>query len=312
ASRASERTPSVAAYGGFDLADVLLLLTPLLVVVAVADVVRDRNGSERQRLAIVQAASERALLLRRLAPRALVVLTVVLLAGLAGTVATLPPLTAEVPAGAAGVLLALGAHALFWVAVAGVLLLAVRPAVATFGAFVSLWFVLGVLAPGVVEGAARVASPPPSALDVFASERAETVRARMLEEDLTRDYAAEDSLARDMLLEALAEDRLLITPTNLLVQQEVDRRREAGRAAEDQARSRFTTLAQTLSSLSPTLLARRAIYAQAGRGAARRRAFDEQVTAYHDDLQEAFVPLLMRRATLDEVLRPEPFVFREP
>ncbi|MEM1268996.1 MAG: DUF3526 domain-containing protein [Bacteroidota bacterium] len=311
-NRASERTPSVAAYGGFDLADVVLLLTPLLVIVAVASVIRDRNGSERQRLAVVQAGSERTLLLQRLVPRALVVLAIILAAGLAGVVATRPPLTAETAAGTVTILLTFGAHALFWIALAAGLILAVRPAVATFAGFVSLWFILGVLAPGAVEGMARIVSPPPSPLSVFASERAETVRARMLEEDLTRAYAARDSLARDMLLEALDEDRLLITPTNLLVQDEVDRRRAEDRDMERHARSQFTGLAQTLSSLSPTLLARRVIYAQAGRGEARRRAFEAQVAAYHGDLQDTFVPLLMRRATRDAVLLPEPFAFQEP
>lgn len=310
-NRTSELTPSLAAYGGFDLANVLLLLTPLLVVIAFADVIRDRNGSERQRLATVQAESEFRLLRYRLFPRAIVVLTLVLAAGLAGIVATRPPATAEAANGGSVILLVFAAHAVFWIVLAGVFVVIARAAVTTFACYIALWFVLGVLAPMIVDGVARTSNPPPTPLKVFANERSEIVRARMMEEDLTRAYAAEDPLAREMLLTALEEHQLLITPTNLLVQNEVDARRAEGRKNEHETRARFLEEARWLSSCSPLLLARQSIYAQAGRDQARRRAFNEQVNDYHVQLQQSFVPLLMRRATLDAVLLPEPFRFEE-
>lgn len=310
-NRASELTPTVAAYGGLDLAELVLILTPLLIVVAFADVIRDRNGSQRQWLATVQSASETGLIAARLAPRALLVMIIVLFAAFFGLAATIPSLGADTATGALVITAAFLAHALFWIIVASALVLIVRRAVATFSAFVSLWFVFGVLAPLIVEAGARIAVPPPSPLVAFSEERAEVVAARMREDELTRAYAATDALARDMLLAALERDQLLITPTNLLVQREVDRRRASRRNTISEARERFEAQLTMLTSLSPTLTARAVVYEVAGRGAQRRAEFEAQVHAYYADLQRTFVPLLMRRATLDEVLLPKPFVFVE-
>ena len=311
ASRSSELTPSTGAYGGFDLAALILTLTPLLALVAFADVIRDREGSARQRLGVVQASNEGAFVLGRLVPRAVVVLIVVLLCCLVGILATGPVLSLAVLRGGAQIAAAFVAHALFWLAVAGAFALCMRRAIVSFAAVTALWFVLGVLAPVIVEGGARMTAAPPSPLAVFAAERAEVVRARMAEEELTRDYAARDPLARDMLLTALEKDQLLITPTNLLVQQEVDRRRGSARRVERAAREGFEARARRLASVSPALLARRAIETAAGRDPLRRASFDAQTDAYHAGLQAIFTPLLMRRATTDEVLLPEPFVFQE-
>lgn len=310
-NRFSELTPSVAGYGGFDLTDVLLMLTPLLVVVGFADVIRDRDGSERQHLAVIQAAGERRLLLKRLIPRALIALLIVLTATVVGVAATFPPINSEMLRGAGDIALVVSAHTLFWVLLAGGFVLTLRAAVANFAGFVGLWFVLGILAPVIVDGLARAFSPPASPLAVFAAERSEVIRARTMEDDLTRSYAARDPAAREMLLEALKADRLLITPTNLLVQREVDARRASARDIERGETAMFVDYARFLSSFSPTLLARNAIYSQAGRDQERRRAFNEQVAAYHAYLQDAFGELLMRRATLEAVLLPGPFVFDE-
>ena len=311
ANRSSELTPSVAAQGGFDLADILLILTPLLVIVAFADVIRDRNGTERQRLATVQSAGEIRLLALRLLPRAGLLTGLVVIAALIGVAATLPPAKAEVLSGGLAIAAIAALHALFWLALAVLLILFVRSAVTTSASVVGLWFLLGVLAPLLAEGAARITSPSPSPLEVFAAERAATVAARMQEDDLTRAYAETDPMARDMLLEALARDQLLITPTNLLVQKEVDRKRGDAQQAEASQRDAFDSQIRRFASASPSLLARQTMYRVAGRDATRRAEFNNQVDKYYADLQEIFVPLLMRRATLDKVLLPEPFEFEE-
>lgn len=311
ANQASELTPSVAAQGGFDLVDILLILTPLLVIVAFADVVRDRNGTERQRLAIVQSAQEVRLLAMRLLPRAGLVVAFVLAAAILGIIATLPPVSVEVGLGTLAIAAIAGLHAVFWLLVAFALVVFVRAAVTTFSCIVALWFVLGILAPLLAEGTARALNPPPDPLTVFAAERSEIVVARMEEDALTRSYAATDPLARDMLLEALDSDRLLITPTNLLIQNEVDQRRAEARQADTIQAYAFQQQVNRLAAFSPTLVAKKSIYRLAGRDAARRQAFNNSVLQYYDHLQEAFVPLLMRRATLDEVLLPDPFEFED-
>ena len=157
----------------------------------------------------------------------------------------------------------------------------------------------------------RFLSPPPSPIGTFAEERAAIVAARMQEENLVLAYAARDPAARDMLLEALDQGMLLITPTNLLIQRAVDRRLAGARAARRAAREAFEARLRTLMSASPTLLARGAIHDVAGRGRQRRAHFDAAVQAYHADLQTTFSPLLMRRAELPEVLLPSPFAFPE-
>ena len=310
-NRASELTPSMAALGGFDLVELILILTPLLVLVAFADVIRDRDGSDRQRLGIVQSASERAVLLARLWPRALVVLALVLGAALVGIGATLPPLGVETVTGSLAILAVFVAHAAVWAVAAAAIILTLRRAVVTGTAYLCLWFILGVTAPILAEAGARIMAPPPSAVGAFAEEREAIVAARMQEEALVRAYAASDPAAREMLLEALDRGTLLITPTNLLVQREVDRRLAGTRAARRTAREAFESWLRTTISASPTLLARSAIHEVAGRGQRRRAHFDAAVQAYHADLQAAFGPLLMRRAELPDVLLPAPFVFQE-
>ena len=209
-NKASELTPSVAAYGGFDLVDLILMLTPLVILIAFADVIRDRDGTDRQRLGIVRRAGETGLLAARLAPRAAV------------------------------------------------------------------------------------------------------AAARMLEERLIRVYAASDPLERDLLLGALGRGELLITPTNLLIQRDVDRRRAAPRKAEENARGNFERRTRMLALGSPTLIACDALHEIAGRGWRRRAAFDAQVGACYADLQTRFTPLLMRRAVSEDVLLPPAFEFDLP
>ncbi len=310
-NRAAEGTPSIAALGGFDLVDLILVLTPLVVLVAMTDVIRDRGGSERQRLAVVQGGSVLRVLAVRFAPRATLILVLVAIAGAAGLASILPPPSASIGAGAL-ILGGLIAHAACWILVAAVLLGLLRRSTSIFSAFAALWFVFGIMAPVLVEASARTLTPPPSALSVFAEERAALVDARNRKEDLVRAYASTDTIAGRSLLDALAQNQQLITPTNLLIQREVDRTRAAARREEREVRSAFEERVATLSAISPTLVARRWIHSITGRGLARRAAFDEQVDGYHDYLQESFVGYLLRRTSPDSVILPRPFSFREP
>ncbi len=311
-NKASELTPSVAAYGGFDLVDLILMLTPLVALIAFADVIRDRDGSDRQHLGIVQSAGEMRLLAARLAPRAALALVAIGAAATAGFVASAPPLSVETVLGAVTILAVFITHGVFWVALGSMLIIALRGAVTTCAVFVSLWFVIGVLSPSMVETVARITSPPPAPLATFSAERAAIVAARMREEQLTRAYAAGDPLASEVLLGALEHGELLITPTNLLIQRDVDRRRAAPRKSEENARSIFERRARRLALGSPTLIARDALHEIAGRGWCRRAAFYTQVDAYYADLQTRFTPLLMRRAVLDDVHLPPHFEFDIP
>ena len=311
-NRASELTPSVASYGGFDLTTLILVLTPLLVLVGVSDVLRDRGGTDRQRLAIVQSSRLGRLLLTRLIPRGGLVVFVVTFAMVCGVIATLPPLGQDVLRGIAAIWLAFMFHTVVWLLIASALIFFLRSMIGAYAGYVGLWFLVGVIAPLIVEGAARQLTPPPSPLIEFSREREAVVAARMNEEALTRDYASRDPLAREMLLTALEKDQLLITPTNLLVQKEVDRRRQEDRSDARASRRRFEDNVIRLSRLSPTFLTQGVVFDIAGRGERRRQAFDAQVNRYYADLQDEFVPLLMRRATVDSVLLPEQFAFQEP
>lgn len=311
-NNASELTPSVATYGGFDLVDLILMLTPLVILIAFADVIRDRDGTDRQHLGIVQSAGETGLLTARLAPRAALALAAIGAAATAGVAASTPRLSVETALDGATILAVFIAHGLFWVTLGSILIAVFRSAATTCAAFVSLWFTIGVLSPSIVETAARIASPPPAPLATFSAERAAIVAARMREEQLTRTYAASDPLARDMLLGALERGELLITPTNLLIQRDVDHQRAAPRKAEEKARGNFERRARMLALGSPTLIARGALNEIAGRGWHRRAAFDAQVGAYHADLQTRFTPLLMRRAVSEDVLLPPAFEFDLP
>ena len=306
-NRASELTPSVAAYGGFDLAELILKLTPLLVLVAFADVIRDRSGSQRYRLSIVQSASEPRLLAQQLLPRSVLLMLLIFVASVIGVLATLPPLQWDTLIDSGEILFAVGLHTLFWIMLAIALVTMMRNLTSVFASFTAIWFVLGIMSPMMVEQFARSIDPPPSSVRIFAEERSAIVAARMREHELTRAYAETDARARDMLLDALERDVLLITPTNLLIQQDVDRQRSAARQIEQATEAEFLQTLSNIAALSPTLLARFSIDKAAGRDSARQAAFTADVQAYHAYLQNLFVPLLMRRATTEEVLIPESF-----
>lgn len=310
-NRVGEGTPSIAANGGLDLAEVIFALTPLLVLVALTDVIRDRAGSERQHLAIVQRGSELALLRARLVPRAIAVLFLVGVGGFAGLVSTLPPPSATLGTGAAvvGVFLA---HAAFWLIAAAGLIVAFRSSAATYAAFTTLWFVLGIVAPVLTDSLARRLDPPPAPLEVFSEERSALVSARNRKTALVREFAEEDSAAGNALLRAAEEGQQLITPTNLLIEREVDAVRGDDRERDRTSRESYERRLAALNSLSPTQVARRQIHSLAGRDRKRRAAFEEQVAAYHDYLQQLFVPHLLRRTSPDTVILPEPFAFAEP
>ncbi|KWV92015.1 DUF3526 domain-containing protein [Erythrobacter sp. YT30] len=310
-NKTPELTPSIAAFGAFDLADVLLFLTPLMVLIVFADVIRERGGSERLRLSVVQSGSLARLLRTQLLARgAFAIASATLLASIGVAIAG-SSWDAPVLNDSASIVLITAAYASFWVILLTVLIFAVRSASGIFAGGILLWFLSVVAAPLAVEQAARAAAPPPSSVEVFAAERAATVSARSVEEELTRDYASRDPLAAPMLLDALERDALLITPTNLLIQTETDRLRAAERAKEREENEAYLEQGSALANVSPYLLARGEIERLAGRDPARDREFARQVDQYHAELQRIFGPLLMRRATLDHVLIAPHFYFDE-
>lgn len=308
-NKTPELTPSIAAFGAFDLADVLLFLTPFMVLIVFAEVIRERGGSERLRLSVVQSGSLGRLLRSQLLARGAFAIGVAMLLASFGVAIAGSIWDARVFTDAASIVLTITGYALFWVILLAILIFTVRSASAIFAGGILLWFLSVVAAPLAVEQAARAAAPPPSSLQVFAAERSATVSARMGEEDLTRDYARRDPLAAPMLLEALDRDALLITPTNLLIQTETDRLRADDRAREHKESEAYFERASAMASVSPYLLARGEIERLAGRHAARDREFSHQVDHYHAELQRIFGPLLMRRATLDHVLIAPHFYF---
>jgi ABC-2 type transport system permease protein len=304
------RTPALAAYGGFDLSGLLILLTPLLVLLLLYDPLADLAGGERHRLGIVQAARERRLLAARFFPRAAGALGILIVAAIIGLVAgRIPLMVPDVALSAAGFVVVILVHAAFWVGLLSIIALLVRKLEAVLSIYVAIWFLTVIAAPVLVEGVARHMTQPPDPLAVFAADRAAIVAARNLEDRLIALHVARHPETAEALLRPKA---LLITPTNLLVEAEAKRLRAPERRREEQARDRYNRLSTKLAWLSPSLAASMAVDRIAGRNHERQRAFEAQVRAYHTRLQTTFTPLLMRRAELETFMDVERFTFSEP
>lgn len=262
-------SPSVLAAGRFDLAFVIVVLLPLLLIAGTYDFwSRDvENGSARFQLA------------QPVAPATLILVRAVLRGGTLLAASTLIACLALGIVGAhdlvdmasfAAIVLAYGA---FWIALVTLINLIVRTSTTTALAAGTAWLAIVVLLPGVMAAAADLAAPRPSALSYT-----NTVRAAGLE--VRADHAAAARAAAKAEAHNNYPASLWHSRTEI---QARDARLGPIHQAHAEGADRHRRVAERLRFLSPAVIAQDALDRLAGTDAARALAFQQQARAFAEE-----------------------------
>ena len=259
-------SPSVLAAGRFDLAFIIVVLLPLLLITATYDFwSRDvENGSARFQLA--QPVSPARLVLTRAAMRGgslLIALT--LIASLA-----LALVGAQDVAGLTSFAAIVLAYGLFWIALAILINLFVRASTTAALATGTAWLVVVVLLPGMIAATADLAAPRPSALSYTNAVRAAGLEVRAAHADAAR--AAAKAEPRNNYPASLWHSRSEIQARDA-------RLLPLHRAHAEQA-AHHRGVAEGLRFLSPAIVVQDALDRLAGTDAARALAFQQQARGF--------------------------------
>lgn len=301
AHMAGLESPSVLAAGRFDLAFVIVVLLPLLLIAATYDFwSRDvENGSARFQLA--QPVSPVRLILIRAAVRGgglLVALTVI-------ACLTLVLVGAHDPGGLAAFTAIVLAYGLFWIAVATLINLFVRASTTAALAAGTAWLGIVVLLPGVIAATVDLAAPMPSAPSYTNAVRAAGLEVRAAHAAAAR--AAATAEPRNRYPASLWHSRGEIQVRDA-------RLAPIHRAHAEQA-DRHRILADRLRFISPAILAQDALDRIAGTDPARSLAFQQQARAFAGDARRLAFDWMDRGRlmTLADYDRPLlGFIFAEP
>jgi ABC-2 type transport system permease protein len=294
ASAAEPENPHRLLIGRFDAAFAIVFLAPLLIIALTHALLAGERERGTLALLLAQPVTLRALLVGRLAPRALLGLVLVAVLTLAFVVSTNFSLANAVPRLLLWLAVAL-VYGAFWFALS-LAVIARRGSAATHAiALAALWLVFVALVPSGINLAVKTLHPVPSRMELILALRAAT------------DAANSD---RSKLLAAYYEDHPELAPPGQAATANVDAqflRVVSGERIErdlapvlaryEAQLARQQALVEKLQFLSPALLVQSALADAAGTGLSRHRAFLAQVAAHHAELRAFFHPRILRKET---------------
>lgn len=261
--------PAALAAGRFDLAFVIVVLLPLLVLAASYDLWTDERERGTLPMIAAQPVASATLLGDRVAARAVLLLPMAAILSLVLTVAT------HASGGfMAATLLVLLLYGAFWLMLATLVNVVARRSTSALMACGAAWLLVVVALPAGAAAMLEWMSPPPSRVEHLDRARAETAAAR------TEAWAWADAhpAAFDP---ARRYNKLLWTQRREAALR--DRRIAPFAATYHAAEDRNGALADRLLFLSPAIIAQDALERLAGTDAARARAFARQARAFVRD-----------------------------
>jgi ABC-2 type transport system permease protein len=295
--------------GRFDLAFVLIYLYPLLVLAFSYNLLSAEKEHGTLSLTLSQPVSVATLALGKLAVRFVVFLVTVAALGAAASVVAGVDLSQE----------GVAARALLWLASVvayGLLWFALAILVSSFGrssstnamVLAALWLGFVILVPSMLNMGATTLYPVPSRVEMVqavrdASDEANTQGAALL----ARYYQDHPELAvggADQAMNDFNMIRLAVTADVEARVRPVLERYEGRLAAQQQMVSRLRLL-------SPAILMQDALNDISGTGTARHQHFLQQVGLFHDSWRRHFVPLIFRKATVEDYDALPSFVYGE-
>jgi ABC-2 type transport system permease protein len=303
-TRVTIRTPSILIQrdelenplnllnGRFDLAFVLAVCWPILVLPLLYNLIAEDRESGTLALLASQPVSLRRILSIRLAIRAGVALIVTLLTSV-GALAVFGGLADVSPVDMLPWSAAAGGSALFWCGLAAVVNLTRWRAALNAAVLTVAWVGLVIVAPALLGELAASWAPVPSRVQLTNTVReAGNLSGSDMAALVTAYYEAHPDASP-------SKDSADVTAIRGLAQQdEVDRRIEPVLAAYQTATARQQRLAERLRFISPPLLIYDAVAELAGTTASRYRSFVDQVDRYHTAWRGYFYPLVHARVSL--------------
>ncbi len=283
--------PAHLATGAFDLGFVLLYLLPLFILGLSFDVLSREREDGTLRLILVQAAGLSRWVLTRLAVRALAVLGLCALVGVAGFAS----------GGEAGVsrllawLALVTAYGAFWFSLALAVNALGHGSATNALVLVGLWLALVVVVPAAAQATVGRLYPVPSRV-ALAGE--------------ARRAAAEASKEGSQLLARYYEDHPELAPagsggaeaflaTSIAVQEETARRTAPVHAAFQAQLQRQQDALGGFRFVSPALAFQQGLQDVAGSGAARHQHFVQQVERFQQAWRESLLPRVFAARPLD-------------
>jgi len=287
--------PAVLVAGRLDLAFLILVLYPLVILALTFDVVAGERERGTLALLLAQPVDPRRVLTAKLAARALVALVLTLALTFLAAVATGVPLT-EVTALTrlatwGGVILLYGA---FWFAVALVVNARRMSSAASAVTLLAVWLAVVVVLPAIAAAAVTVTHPAPSRIalttklrevtDAVAANRQEAMAMFLMDHP---GFAVEGG--------AGAPDPVLMS---VAMQEAAERTMAAEYAAFDAALDAQRRAAERFRFISPALIVQSALLELAGSGETRFRRYEQQFDDFHAAWRELFFGRMLTRHRL--------------
>jgi ABC-2 type transport system permease protein len=280
--------------GRFDLAFVIVVLFPLVVLALCYNMVSGEREDGTLALVLSQPVRLRDLVLAKIAVRAVLLLVLVVLLMAIGLFALRRSLSAaDVLIPTLWWLAIVTTYGAFWFGVALVINALVRSSAAAAVTSVTVWLLLVVLAPVVVNLAAQTRHPTPSRVAFITTARDATNQASALTDSILSRFLVDhpemasagvntkDFYTRSLTVQDTVEK--LLAP----VYDAFDRQLDQQQSVIDAARL-----------LTPALLTQTLFEELAGTGLHRWRNFRSQTLLFHRRWQEYFIPRQIRQEKL--------------
>jgi ABC-2 type transport system permease protein len=288
--------PAGLLAGRLDVAFVILVVFPLLVLALTFDVVAGERERGTLGIVLAQPVSPRRVLGAKLGLRALVVAGVAIALSIGAAVATGVSLTDPQAllrlAAWSGVVLLYGA---FWLAVALAVNARRMSAAASAVALLGAWLLVVVVLPALASAAISVRHPAPSRITLTTQLREATDAAETRPRDAIAaflvdhpEYAKDSTATSDPYVEIAA------------MQDATERTMAPHYAAFDAALDAQRRAAERFRLLSPALVVQGALLDLSGSGEHRFRHYEELFDRYHLEWRATFTDAMLRRKMLDE------------
>jgi ABC-2 type transport system permease protein len=296
--------PTLLAGGNFDLAFVVVVLLPLVLLALSYDVLSGEREQGTWALTLASSAAPFQVLAIKLLARAAPVLLVLLGCTVGGLLLLGSPLGAASPGAVATSALALTAwcalvvvYAAFWLALALCVNAAGRDSAFNAVALVLAWVLLVLVAPAAINAVGEALHPAPARAEMVLAVRQAAV-------DADRDRDAERARFRAEHGMAQPGDAQTRERRALALLQAADKRADDVIARHDaEVRANRSTV-ERLAIVSPAVMLNDALAALAGNGPDRWDAFLTDVDAFHQRWQAFFVDYAQRGARLPSADQP--------
>lgn len=294
--------------GRLDLAFLVLVIYPLLILALTFDVVSGERERGTLALLLSQPVDPRRVLTAKVGLRALIALGLTLALSLGAAAAT----GVEFSSGAALLRLALWSavvllYGAFWFAVALYVNARRLGSAASAVALLGVWLAVVVVLPAIAAAAVSVTHPAPSRLTLTAQLREATDAAAARRQDAVASFLLDHPGYVDG---AETADPYVVATA---LQDAAERTMAPAYIAFDEALDAQRHAADRFRLLSPALVVQAALLDLAGSGESRFRSFERQFDAYHAEWRQYFNDRMLarQRLTAAEVASVPTFTFVE-